>query len=85
LRPDYVFWINTPPELAAERIAERGEIIEFGQMGRLKSLHIAYEELFTQLENLNFAVQILDGTKPVADLTTEVIEVLKSLQSNKGL
>jgi dTMP kinase len=78
---DYIFWINTPPELAAKRIAERGEILEFGQMGRLKSLHIAYEELFTQLENLNLAVQTLDGTKSIPDLTTEVIEVLKNLST----
>jgi thymidylate kinase len=81
LRPDYVFWINTPPELAAERIAERGEILESGYKKRLEKLHEAYQEYFRTDGTPYDFFTALDGTKSISDLTTEVIEILKSIST----
>ena len=82
IEPDYFFWIDTPPDIAAERIAKRGDT---PSLDKLEVLHAAYEDFFQGLLLESQQVSILDGTKSISELTTEVIEVLKSLQSNKGL
>jgi len=84
LSPDHFFWINTPPEVAAERMNQRGEIVESEDIDRLKFLHSLYEDFFGKVlpvTTTNRMVSILDGTKSIPDLTTEVIEVLKSIST----
>jgi dTMP kinase len=78
IEPDYFFWIDTPPDIAAERMAKRGDI---PSPDKLEALHVAYEDFFQGLRLKSQEVSILDGTKSIPNLTSEVIEVLKSLST----
>lgn len=81
LRPDLVFYLDVPVEVALARIAKRGEADPFEKEDKLTAAKAEYERLFKSSERypyLGKKIVWIEGDRPVEEIHADILAEIRN-------